>query len=201
MQRAPLAPGDNAAAGRILQIITSRVNLASRYSQDWTASLDYRWNACFGGTFEAYSRVLYFQRYVIRTLPNSPRVDELRNPDGLIPLLRYRANAGVSWSNKACAFGGDTHYFHSRLLPLLERPLQGHDRVRPYWQFDLFAQTDVAHWLPWYPAHRGLRLQARVNNVLNAPFPKDVNNASTAAVQPYGDWRGRVYSLSLTATF
>ena len=201
VQRAPLAPGDNAAAGRILQIITSRVNLASRYSQDWTASLDYRWNACFGGTFEAYSRVLYFQRYVIRTLPNSPRVDELRNPDGLIPLLRYRANAGVSWSNKACAFGGDTHYFHSRLLPLLERPLQGHDRVRPYWQFDLFAQTDVAHWLPWYPAHRGLRLQARVNNVLNAPFPKDVNNASTAAVQPYGDWRGRVYSLSLTATF
>jgi hypothetical protein len=31
--------------------------------------------------------------------------------------------------------------------------------------------------------------------------PKYVNEGAGAGVQPYGDWRGRTYSLSLTATF
>ena len=38
-------------------------------------------------------------------------------------------------------------------------------------------------------------------SVLGAPFPKNVFDPSGAGVQPYGDWRGRAYSLSLTATF
>ena len=37
--------------------------------------------------------------------------------------------------------------------------------------------------------------------VLGASFPKYVNDPSGAGVQSYGDWRGRTYSLTLTATF
>jgi outer membrane receptor protein involved in Fe transport len=201
VQRAPAGPGDPPGGGLITQVVESRINLSSRYSQDWTGSFDYVWNKCFGGTLEAYARVLYFQRYKVRAVPNESRIDELNAPDGLVPLLRYRANAGLSWSTKTYAFGTDAHYFHSQLLPVQEWAVEGHDRIRPYWQFDTFAQVDLARWLPWYPAQHGLRLQARVNNVLNAPFPKYLNDGSGAGVRPYGDWRGRVYSLSLTATF
>ena len=45
----------------------------------------------------------------------------------------------------------------------------------------------------------GLRAQARVNNLFESAFPLYANSAS--GVQPYGDWRSRTYSLSLTASF
>jgi hypothetical protein len=41
----------------------------------------------------------------------------------------------------------------------------------------------------------------RINNLFGAHLPKYANDPSGAGVQPYGDWRGRTYSLSLTATF
>jgi iron complex outermembrane receptor protein len=55
--------------------------------------------------------------------------------------------------------------------------------------------------LPWKSSRFGLRGQLRVNNVLGADFPKYANDSSGAGVQAYGDWRGRTFSLSLTATF
>ena len=75
------------------------------------------------------------------------------------------------------------------------------DRLRPLWTFDPFVQADLGRWIPWPDTRYGLRAQFRVNNVLSAPFPKYVWDSSGAGVQPYGDWRGRSYSLSLTATF
>jgi hypothetical protein len=47
----------------------------------------------------------------------------------------------------------------------------------------------------------GLRGQLRVNNLSGFDFPRYVNDSAGAGVQPYGDWRGRTVSLSLTATF
>lgn len=197
--RAPAAPGQQ--YGVIQTIYTGRTNLAARRSQNWTASIDYRWDGCFGGTFESYARILYFQRYRVRVMPNTPSVDELNNPDGVVQLLRYRANLGASWSNKTFNFGMDEHYFDSRLLPEREWAAQGRSTIRPYWQADVFAGTDLGRWLPWKSNRYGLRLQARINNVLGSPFPKWVNDPYDTGVQPYGDWRGRVYSISLTATF
>lgn len=199
VQRA--APARGETVGRILTVFTGRANLAKRFSQDWTASLDYRWNGCLGGTFEAYARTLYFQRYVVRTLPNAPASDELSSPEGVVPILRYRSNFGASWANKDYGLGIDGHYFHSRVLPRREWEAQGRGFVRPFWQFDTFCQADVARWLPWKSTRYGLRAQARVNNVFGTPYPKYVNDAYNSGIQPYGDWRGRVYSLSLTATF
>ncbi len=83
---------------------------------------------------------------------------------------------------------------------LNDRP-RATSKIKPFWQFDAYLQSDLTRWLPWKTSRFGLRGQVRVNNVLGSNYPKYANDRSGAGVQPYGDWRGRTYSLSLTATF
>ncbi len=200
--RAPLASNDPHTVGPISSVVTGTTNLARRYSQNWNLSLDYAWSKLFGGTLEAYVRVLYFQSYKVRLLPNSGAVDEIKHPDSAAPdLLRYRANFGTGWFNRTYGFGVDGRYFHARTLPVTEWAMQGSTRIKPYWQLDGYAQVDLRRWLPWQSQRYGLKLQARVNNLFGFDYPKYVNGPSASYEQPYGDWRGRVYSLSLTATF
>ncbi|HRG54883.1 MAG TPA: TonB-dependent receptor, partial [Lacunisphaera sp.] len=199
--RDPLAPGDPHAVGRITRLRTGSVNASWRRSQNWTATLEYAWTGCAGGTLELRTRLLYYQRYERQLFANSPVVDQLNHPDGTTPLLRYRGDFNASWSNRRYGFGLDGQYFHSRILPVIEQAAQGGDRIKLYWQFDAFAQVDLSPWLPWKNGHHGLRAQIRINNLSGFDYPKYVNDSSGAGVQPYGDWRGRTYSLSLTATF
>lgn len=200
--RAPLAPGDNHRAGVVTAVRTGTTNLAWRRSQSWNTSVDYVWSECRGGTLELFGRLLYFPRYDLQTLPNSPVVDELRRPDGAASkLLKYRANFGASWSNQVVGFGMDGRYYHSRVLPEGEWSAQGHRTIDPFWQLDVYVQSDLARWLPWQSRRFGLRGQVRVNHVLGDNFPRYANEESGAGVQPYGDWRGRTIALSLTAIF
>ncbi|MDB6166166.1 MAG: btuB 2 [Lacunisphaera sp.] len=200
--RAPLAPGDAHGAGLVTSVLTGVVNVASRHSQNWNGSLDYAEHEFLGGTLELYARGIYFSRYERQALPGSPTVDELRLPDGFASgVMKFRANFGASWSNHDFGFGLDGHYFHSRLLPEDQRQLQGDQQIKPYWQFDAYVQTDLGRWLPWKSRHYDLHAQLRVNNVPGSNYPKYVYEGSGSRVQPYGDWRGRTYSLSLTATF
>lgn len=202
VERAPLAPDDPHPAGSVVSVITGLINIRGRHSQNWNLSLDYAWTECLAGRLELYGRLLYFKRYDMRGLSNSPIVDELETPDGLTPgLLKYRANFGAGWSNQHYGFGVDGHYFHSRILPRAEWAGQGRDRILPNWQFDAYLQSDLGRWLPWQNSRYGLRGQLRVNNVLGRGFPRYLHDPSGAGVQPYGDWRGTTYSLSLTATF
>jgi outer membrane receptor protein involved in Fe transport len=200
--RAPLASGDASAAGRVTSVVTGDVNLSWRRSQNWNISLDYAWTKCLGGTLGVYGRLVCFERYDRQVLPDSPIVDELRQPDGTAPgLLRYRANFGADWSGHRYRFGVDGHYFHSNILPSVEWASQGSDRIKPCCLFDAYLQSDLTQWLPWKSRRFGLSGTARVNNVLATAFPKYANDPTGAGVQAYGDWRGRTYSLSLTATF
>ncbi|HTZ20902.1 MAG TPA: TonB-dependent receptor plug domain-containing protein [Opitutaceae bacterium] len=202
VRRAPLAPGDPHTVGRVTEVLTGVANLSWRHSQNWNLALDYAWTECLGGALTLYGRLNYFQKYDLQVGPDSAVIPELRHPDGATSsLLKYRANLGAGWSNRSWGLGVDGHYFHSRILPADEWAGQGHDRIRPFWQCDAYVQSDLGRWLPWPSTHYGLRAQLRINNVLDAPFPKYVNDPSGAGVQPYGDWRGRTYSLSLTATF
>jgi outer membrane receptor protein involved in Fe transport len=187
--------------GVITQILTGRTNLAWRHSQNFNASADYAWTECLGGTLELYGRLLYYELYRRQLLPDSRPVDELAHPDGSIDQLRYRANFGVGWSNRDFGCGLDGRYFSPRVLPVDQWAAQGHDRIRPSWQFDTYVESDLGRWLPWDHSRHGLRAQLRVNNVFGDRFPKYVDEPSGAGVQPYGDWRGRTYSLSLTANF
>jgi iron complex outermembrane recepter protein len=194
--RAPSGPGD--PTGPITAVITGRANAAWRHSQNWTAAMNYDWTECFGGTLELTTRWMYFQQFDLQLLPNYPIVDQLENPDGSMPgLLRHRGNFGAGWSNRNFGFGADGRYFHSQRLRVDERALQGSDVIQAHWQLDLYAHTDLRRWLPWQGSRYGLRAQVRVNNILGPQFPF----YWATGVQPYGDWRGRTYSFSLTAVF
>ncbi|MDI1334699.1 MAG: TonB-dependent receptor [Lacunisphaera sp.] len=200
--RAPLAPGDAHTAGLITRVITGSVNASWRHSQNWNAAVDYAWTGCLGGTLELRSRLVWFTRYDQQLFSSQPVIDQVRRPDGTFPgLLRYRANLGANWSNPHYSFGVDGQYFYTRLLPLAEQAAQGGREIRPYVQCDAYVQSDITRWFPWRSPHFGLRAQLRVNNVLDAAYPRYANEGTGAGVQPYGDWRGRTYSLSLTAAF
>ena len=200
--RAPLASGDTHEVGEATTVLTGIMNLAARHSQNWSTSLDYVWTECCGGTFETYGRWLYFQRYDRQLVPQGIWVDELSQPDSSSQgLLKNRVNFGAGWSKPQYGFGLDGHYFSSRVLPTAEWSDQGSSQIKPYWQFDAFLQGDLARFLPWKSNRYGLRGQLRVNNISGFDFPKYVNGPSRSGVQPYGDWRGRTYSVSLTATF
>ena len=190
-----------AAAGPITSLTTGAVNVAARHSQNWNVSVDYSWTECLGGTLELYARGLYLHRYDRQIFPTSPVVDELRRPDTTAAgLLKYRANFGASWACRDWGVGWDGHYFHSRVLPLNEQAFQGGSQIDAHVQYDVYVQGDLARWLPGLTVPHGLRGQLRVNNVFGAAFPRYAGG-SGFGVQPYGDWRGRTYSLSLTVTF
>jgi len=63
------------------------------------------------------------------------------------------------------------------------------------------VQADLVRWMPWVDASRSLSVQIRINNIFDAAFPRYANDVSGAGVQPYGDWRRRTYSVSLTTAF
>jgi outer membrane receptor protein involved in Fe transport len=201
--RAPLAPGEPGAVGEITTVLTGNFSLAWRHSENWNASLDYAWTDCLGGTVEAYCRMIYFERYSVEGLPASPPVDELSHPDGLtgLGILRQRINFGAGWSSHVFGFGMDGHYFHARVLPEDEWAAQGNDQVDPYLQYDVYLQGDIGRLIPWKSSHYGLRGQVRIDNIFGAGPPKYVNDLSGSGVQSYGDWRGKVYSASVTLSF
>lgn len=195
-------PGPGETVGRVTRIVIGNINASSRRSQSWTLGLDYAWTGLLGGTLETRARILYYQRYERQLLATQPVVDELNHPDGLASgLLRYRADIGAGWSNRTYGFGFEGQYFHSRLLPASERAAQGDKQIRPYWQFDAYTQADLVRLLGWKTKRYGLRGQLRVNNLSGFDYPKYYYDPSASGVQPYGDWRGRTYSVSVTATF
>lgn len=192
--------GPDGKPGDVKNVITGAINSAWRRSRNWNASLDYAWTNFLHGTLEIYGRLLYFSSYKHLLLEGASVVDELNHPEvSLSSLLRYRSNFGASWSNHQGGFGVDGHYFHSRVIPEQEWAVQGSDRLRPFLQFDAFMQGNLGRWLRWLPD--GLRAQVRVNNLFAADYPRYKLHGSGVGIQPYGDWRGRVYSLSLTTTF
>lgn len=202
LTRAPLAPGDPHPVGRITELLTGLVNASWRHSQNWTGSLDYAWNHCAGGTLELYGRLVYFQRYDLQLLANSPVVDELTAPDLNDPqLMRWRGNFGAAWSNHDYGFGFDGHYYDARTLPAGDWPLQGRRNIDAHWQYDVHVRRDLGRWLLARNSRYGLSAQLRINNVFAADFPRYAAASSGSGVQAYGDWRGRTYSLSLTASF
>jgi hypothetical protein len=98
-------------------------------------------------------------------------------------------------------FGVDGQYFSPRTLPSDEWAAQGSDHVDPYTEFGAYLQGDLGRFLPWKSPHYGLSGQLRIDNLLGARPPKYAEDASGSGVESFTDWRGRVYSVTLTVTF
>jgi hypothetical protein len=164
--------------------------------------LDYAWQDFAGGTLSFYTRWVYYQSYERQLLGNSGIIDELNHPDvASLELMRDRVNFGSEWTGKVNSFGLDAEYFGKRELPSFQWTQQQSRHIAPYFQIDAFAKTDLTRFLPWEQSRYKLSLQLRVNNVFSASFPKYIDDPSGSGLGAYGDWRGRVYSISLTATF
>lgn len=189
---------------RVTTVLVGPANAARRHSQNWSIAGDYSWRDLAGGTLELRSRWVWFHRYDRQREPGGPMVDELDDPDTVsLGLLRHRLMLGAGWSNSRYGFGLDTHYFGARTLPAVERPVQGSDRIKAYWQMDAYIQSDLTHLLParHRPDRLRLGVQLRVNNITNYEFPRYVNAPSGTGRQPYGDWRGRTFSVSFSANY
>lgn len=185
---------------RITSVITGIVNVARRHSQNWNTTLEYARRDLAGGTLELRGRWTWFQTYDLQLYPGAPVVDELDAPDNTAPpILRHRLTLSSGWFKPAYGFGVDAHYLGPRNVPAIERGIQGGDRVPEYWQVDAYVQADLTRFVPFAGRRFGLNAQLRVNNLSDFGFPHYANDPTGAGVQPYGDWRGRTYSLSLTA--
>ncbi|MCF7759602.1 MAG: TonB-dependent receptor [Cephaloticoccus sp.] len=188
INRVTLPPGDIHAEGYVNSLLTGLINVASRHSQNWNATLDYTWMHCGSGRLDAYLRLVYFQNYLRKLYPTSPEIDELNAPDGSTSgLMRYRANFGSSWTGRSFGFGFDGHYYYHRILPESEWLGQGSDRINDFWQYDIYAQSELTKWLPGLADDHELTLQLRINNIFGRKFPRYAQDASGAGVQAYGD--------------
>jgi hypothetical protein len=188
--------------GLVTFIQTGNINLAWRHSQNWTTSLDYAWNHCVGGTLSLYARWAYFQSFRREVVPGAPIVDELNAPDTSgLNLVKNRVNFGADWSNTHYGFGFDGQYFSPRVLPNLLWPDQGSDHIDSYLPYGAYLKGDVLHLFGLKKSRQRLTAQVRVDNLFSASLPKFPDNPSGSGVEPYGDWRGRVYSLSVTAGY
>ncbi len=201
-ERVRRAPSIDGQPGRIEALRTGVANMAWRHSQHWNLTGNYARRGVLGGTLDLYARLLTFQKYERQARADEPVIDELRDPSGSAPgLLRYRATLGAGWTGRQWGTGLDAYYFHARTLSAPERAAQSADAIEAYWQVGAYVQADLKRWLPWKSDRYGLRGQVRISNLLDADFPRFANEPSGSGVQAYGDWRGRTYSVSVTATF
>jgi iron complex outermembrane recepter protein len=188
--------------GRVTTLFTTSANLSERHSQNWMGSVDFARREIWGGTIDLRARIMYFQKYEAQVIAAGPTFDEIGDPSGSSAnLLEYRATFGGGWSNAHFGIGFDGQYFHSQRLPRTQWAGHGARTIDPFWQADVFVQGDLGHWLFPADSRFGLKGQLRVNNVANNRYPRDGNSADRSGVRPYGDWRGRTYSISLTAEF
>lgn len=201
IERAAPTSGDPFGVGRVTRVRSGYINIAGTRAKSWSGQARYAWTECFGGMLDVSARFSWFDSFTTKVLPTSPVIENIENPDApLFGYLKYRGSVGAGWTGRTWGFGADGRYYHALVLPRFLWTAQRSDRVDKYWEFDLHAHTDLTQWIPWKNDRYRLRGQLRLNNVFGADFPFNANN-TTYGVQPYGDWRGRMYSVSITANF
>ncbi|MGH7996587.1 MAG: hypothetical protein ACREFX_09570 [Opitutaceae bacterium] len=200
--RAAPEPGDPYGAGPVTFVLTGNINSAWRHSRDWSTALDYTWTACAGGTLQVYARWLHFQEWKRELVSNAPVIDELDAPDTSgLDLVPNRINFGASWTKARWGFGWDGRYFSPRVLPAELWADQGSDRIGSYCPIGAYAKGDASRLVPWKAKRFRLTAQLRVDNLFSAGLPRFPDNPNGTGVEPYGDWRGQAYSLSVTASY
>jgi iron complex outermembrane receptor protein len=198
--RQTAAPGDPFGVGRITFIDRKFYNLFQRETQRLTTGVSYSWQEAFGGVFTLSGNGNYLVKNRIRLASDSPWSDAMKNRGSALTTfnnMKYRANFNSNWQTRNFGAGVEAQYYHSLWVQSAYFARQGSDIIDRFWGFNAYTQADLTRWLPWKKL--GLRGTLRVDNVLGADYPRDVQYDQE--VRPYGNIRGRVYVVQVTTSF
>jgi hypothetical protein len=199
--RAPLTDADRAkgyAAGAIIRIDTSDLNVGRSVAETVSASAEYAWSVG-GGEAAAYLRAVWQPSYRRRADPEAGWTETVGYGDGP---LRVRAFAGGQWSRGGVTAGMSAQYYASYRIeasgfdagPIRDVTVTGQakGRVRPQVYFDAFSRWSVG-------GSGRTQIQLLARNLLDGKPPLAL--AAAMGYSPYGDARGRSFEISLARRF
>ncbi len=203
-------PGDPAGwAGPITILDFRLVNLASGRVQAVDAQADYSLDAGAAGRFDAYAVATWHTDFTTRLSPTTPEVQNVGI--GTFP-LKFKANAGVSWTRGPLVLGWAMRYYDSYWVaapslpssaPVIQRQGNG-GRVSSQHYHDLFLQYRFPAAVAggWQRVLQSTEITVGVRNIFDKEPPLDVNSSALQAFySTHGSPRLASYYISLLRRF
>lgn len=211
--RGPVPPGDPYGVGPIIEINTSLMNLASAAVETIDLSLDYTREYPFG-RLDFFATATYTVSYETQLVAGAPVVENVGQANSVQSAgggrafpLRWRGNAGVTWSRGRLQVGWSLRYiddyllFNANAATLLGQGNGGRVESQTYHDLFLsytFGRTENS--ARWRHLLAGTQLRVGVKNVFNTEPPFDASN-TTNYYSGFGDPRLANYTISLTHRF
>ncbi len=201
--RNPVAAGDPYGVGAIATIDATPVNLTKGLLEAYDVSITYRIPTERLGTFELFTLSTWQPHYKTQAGPDAP-FTENAGVTSSFP-LKFKGNAGVTWSYRGWTAGWTMRYFDSYIVSTNPAQIaaQGSLKVPSQSYHDVMVSRT-------FPAGAGDSGAARllddvdvtlgIKNLFDSRPPVDVGNP-TYYYSWYGDPRLSTYYLSLTKRF
>ncbi len=194
-------------AGPVIGLNTSALNISRTTVEAYDVQLDYSMSAGAGGTLAFYALATYQPRFERQVAPNS----EPENAAGYyLGPLKWRGNAGITWSQNAWSAAWNMQYFHSYLsystfqaanpAQVIQRqgsasiPRQIYHDLHFRYRFDdspAFARRLLAN----------TEISMGIQNIFDRSPPIVAGFGSTGGYSFYGDPRLRRYSIAIRRDF
>jgi iron complex outermembrane receptor protein len=178
--RGPNLPGDQPGwAGPITFVDETLVNLLKAQVQAYDVQLDYRWNIAGAGALEVFALATSETHYKTQLVAGSLFVENVGVGD--FNPLKFKANAGATWTQRQWILGWSMRYFDSYWVNAAHAfdMNQGSDHVPSQIYHDVFATyrfnsgvnsgSRSDQWLS------GTEITFGVKNLFNKKPPFDVN--------------------------
>ena len=214
--RGELTPADEAqgfTAGPVLALNTSAINLAFSSSEAIDIQIDQSFESDRYGLFKFYALATHLLKVDTQILPESDVRDRVGFDDGP---LEWRGNFGLTWTSPAddWVIGWNAQYYHDYLVySSTASDSVVEDEVRNHGQESI--PSEVYHDLrfvyrPAFDSSRfnglldGVQVSLGIQNVFDKePELRPAGGGFDLRGQfsPYGDVRGRRYSVTLRKSF
>lgn len=203
--RGPNLPGDQPGwAGPITFADDSLVNLLKAQIQAYDVQFDYKLSTAGEGVFNFFALGTWETHYKTQAAAGSPFVENVgvgsSNP------LKFKANAGATWTRRQWTVGWSANYFDSYWVNAAHTVdvNQGSDHIPSQIYHDLFAtyRFDAGMSRNSVPSDvfSGLEITLGLKNILNKQPPFDASN-TFFYYSTFGDPRLASYWLSVKKAF